>query len=55
MDLKNNVAELMFVFGTTLFIYFLEMLRVNHPFQAQRDVINECREDGETSPNTGLK
>lgn len=30
------------------------MLNVNHPFQAQRDVINECREDGKTSPSTGI-
>lgn len=30
------------------------MLNVNHPFQAQRDVINECREDGKTSPSPGI-
>ena len=54
MDLKNNVAELMFVFWQDI-IYFLEMLKVNHPFQAQGYVINEYREDGKTSPSIGIK
>lgn len=49
MDLKNNVAELIFVFWQDfIYLFFLEMLKVNHPFQAQGDVINECREDGKT-------
>lgn len=54
MDLKNNVAEYL-CFGKTLFIYFSEMLKVNHAFQIQGDVINECREDGKVSLNIGIK
>jgi hypothetical protein len=55
MDPKNNRAELMFVFWQYfIYLFFLEMLNVNHPFQAQRDVINESREDGKTSPSSGI-
>lgn len=42
-------------FGKTFFIYFSEMLKVNHAFQIQGDVINECREDGKASFNIGKK
>lgn len=31
------------------------MVKVNHPFQAQGDIINECREDGKPSPSVGVK
>lgn len=28
---------------------------MNHPFQAQGDVINECREDGKKTPPLALE
>lgn len=55
MDLKNNVAELIFVFWQDFINIFFRNAESESPLSISGDIINENREDGKTSPRIEIK